>query len=118
MSWGDQPSEFETWLSKTGQGQDSAARKKQALELFEIWKAGIADAIKSAPGTLFICAAGNSNSDPGFDQDVPPSLHLPNLIAVGAVNQAGDETSFTSHGDSVVVDADGYNLESYVAGAV
>jgi subtilisin family serine protease len=116
MSWGDQPSEFETWLSKTGQGQDPAARKKQALELFEIWKAGIADAIKSAPGTLFICAAGNSNSNPGFDEDVPPSLRLPNLIAVGAVNQAGDETSFTSYGDTVVADADGYNLESYVPG--
>ena len=118
MSWGDQPSEFETWLSKTGQGKDAADRKKQALELFEIWKAAIADAIKSAPGTLFICAAGNSNSNPGFDQDVPPSLHLPNLIAVGAVNQAGDETSFTSYGSSVVVDADGYNVESNVPGGV
>ena len=41
-------------------------------------------------------------------------MHLPNLIAVGAVNQAGDETSFTSYGDTVVVDADGYNVESYV----
>jgi subtilisin family serine protease len=116
MSWGDQPSEFETWLSKTGQGQDPVQRKKQALELFEIWKAGIADAIKSAPGTLFICAAGNSNSNAGFAQDVPPSLHLPNLIAVGAVNQAGDETSFTSYGDTVVVDADGYNVLSTVPG--
>jgi hypothetical protein len=45
-----------------------------------------------------------------------PHLHLPNLIAVGAVNQAGDETSFTSYGDTVVVDADGYNVESYVPG--
>jgi subtilisin family serine protease len=43
-------------------------------------------------------------------------LHLPNLIAVGAVNQAGDETSFTSYGKTVVVDADGYNVESYVPG--
>jgi subtilisin family serine protease len=32
------------------------------------------------------------------------------------VNQAGDETSFTSYGDTVVVDADGYNVESYVPG--
>jgi len=116
MSWGDQPSEFEKWLSKTGEGQDPDARKKQALELFDIWKAGISDAIKSAPDTLFICAAGNSDSNAGFDQDVPPSLHLPNLIAVGAVNQAGDETSFTSYGDTVAVDADGYNVESYVPG--
>jgi subtilisin family serine protease len=49
-------------------------------------------------------------------KDVPASLHLPNLIAVGAVNQAGDETSFTSYGDTVIVDADGYNVESYVPG--
>jgi subtilisin family serine protease len=116
MSWGDQPSEFETWLSKTGGGQDPMARKKQALELYAIWKAGISDAIKSAPGTLFICAAGNSDTDPGFNEDVPASLHLPNLIAVGAVNQAGDETSFTSYGDTVVADANGYNVESYLPG--
>ncbi len=116
MSWGDQPSEFETWLSKTGQGQDPAARKKMALELYEIWKAGIADALKSAPDTLFICAAGNSDSNAGFVEDVPASLHSPNLIAVGAVNQAGDETSFTSYGDTVVVDADGYNVESFLPG--
>jgi subtilisin family serine protease len=43
-------------------------------------------------------------------------LHLPNLIAVGAVNQAGDETSFTSYGDTVVADANGYNVESYLPG--
>ena len=35
---------------------------------------------------------------------------------MGAVNQAGDETSFTSYGETVVVDADGYNVESYVPG--
>lgn len=118
MSWGDEPSEFETWLSKTGQGRDAAERKKLALELFEIWKAGISDAIKSAPGTVFICAAGNSNSSAGFIEDVPASLQLPNLIAVGAVNQAGEETSFTSYGATVVVDADGYNVESYVPGGI
>ncbi len=116
MSWGDEPGEFETWLSKTGKGQDAATRKEQAMQLFEIWKAGIRDAIKSAPDTLFICAAGNSDSNAGFIEDVPPSLHLTNLIAVGAVNQAGEETSFTSYGNTVVVDADGYNVESYVPG--
>jgi hypothetical protein len=36
MSWGEEPGEFETWLSKTRQGPDAAERKKQALELFEI----------------------------------------------------------------------------------
>jgi subtilisin family serine protease len=116
MSWGDEPQEFETWISKTGGGADPAERKKRAAELYGIWRAAIETAIKNAPNTLFVTAAGNSDSDSGFIDDVPASLHLPNLIAVGAVNQAGDETSFTSYGDTVVVDADGYNVESYVPG--
>jgi len=86
------------------------------MHLFDIWKAGISDAVKNAPGTLFVCAAGNSNSDAGFVEQVPASLNLPNLIAVGAVDQAGEETSSTSYGDTVVVHADGYNVESYVPG--
>jgi subtilisin family serine protease len=116
MSWGDDPGEFETWLSKTGGGADPAERKKRAAELYAIWKANIETAIKGAPNTLFVAAAGNSDSNAGFIEDVPASLHLPNVIAVGAVNQAGDETSFTSYGDTVVVDADGYNVESFVPG--
>ena len=72
--------------------------------------------MKGAPDTLFICAAGNSDQNAGFVGDVPASLHLPNLIAVGAVNQAGEETSFTSYGDTVAVHADGYEVESYVPG--
>jgi subtilisin family serine protease len=116
MSWGDDPGEFETWLSKTGGGADPAERKKRAAELYAIWKANVENAIKGAPNTLFVAAAGNSDSNAGFLEDVPASLHLPNLIAVGAVNQAGDETSFTSYGDTVVVDADGYNVDSFVPG--
>jgi subtilisin family serine protease len=116
MSWGDDPQEFETWLSKTGGGADPAERKRHAAELYAIWRDAIETAIKNSPNTLFITAAGNSDSNAGFIEDVPASLHLPNLISVGAVNQAGDETSFTSYGDTVVVDADGYNVESYVPG--
>jgi subtilisin family serine protease len=116
MSWGDEPREFETWISKTGGGADPAERKRRAAELFAIWRHAIETAIKSAPGTLFITAAGNSDSNPGFMEDVPASLRLPNLITVGAVNQAGDETSFTSSGDMVVAHADGYHVESFVPG--
>jgi subtilisin family serine protease len=47
---------------------------------------------------------------------VPASLELPNLVTVGAVDQAGDETSFTSYGKTVILDADGYRVESYVPG--
>jgi subtilisin family serine protease len=116
MSWGDDPQEFETWLSKTGGGADPAERKKHAAEIYAIWRDAVLNALKNAPDTLFVTAAGNSDSNAGFVEDIPASLHLPNLIAVGAVNQAGDETSFTSYGDTVLVDADGYNVESYVPG--
>jgi subtilisin family serine protease len=116
MSWGDDPQEFESWLSKTGGASDPAELKKKAAELYQMWHDAVETAIKNAPGTLFVCAAGNSDSDASFLQDVPAGLRLPNLLAVGAVNQAGDETSFTSYGPTVAVDADGYEVESYVPG--
>jgi subtilisin family serine protease len=116
MSWGDEPQEFELWISKTGGGADPAERKKRAAALFAIWRQAIETAIKSAPGTLFVTAAGNTDSNPGFMEDVPASLRLPNLLTVGAVNQAGEETSFTSSGDAVAVHADGYHVESFVPG--
>jgi hypothetical protein len=116
MSWGDDPMEFEQWLSKTGGPTDPAQRKQRAAELYSIWHDAVESAIKNAPNTLFICAAGNSDSNASFLRDVPAGLRLPNLIAVGAVNQAGEETSFTSYGPTVIVDADGYQVESYVPG--
>lgn len=118
MSWGDEPEEFETWLSKTGGGGDPAARQQQAARLFAIWRQAIETAMKSASDTLFVAAAGNSNSNVGFVEDVPGSLTLKNLLVVAAVNQAGDETSFTSHGENVGVAADGYHVVSFVPGGV
>lgn len=116
MSWGDDLAEFEEWLSKTSSEKDPAARKRSALAIYSIWREAVEGAIRSAPNTLFVCAAGNTNSDTAFTEDIPASFHLPNLIAVGAVDQAGEETSFTSYGDSVAVDADGFQVESYVPG--
>jgi subtilisin family serine protease len=116
LSWGDQPSEFEEWLSRTKANQTPDERKQEALALFAIWKQAIIDAMQAAPGTLFVTAAGNSDSDAGFLEDVPSSLQLPNLITVGATNQAGDATSFTSYGKTVVVYASGYHVESFIPG--
>ena len=116
MSWGDDVAEFETWLTRTDAGSDPDERKRRAAAIFAIWKSSIENAIRSAPDTLFVSAAGNSDSNVGFIEDVPASLRLPNLISVGAVNQAGDETSFTSHGDAVVVHASGYQVDSFVPG--
>ena len=38
-----------------------------------------------------MAAAGNSNSDSSFNETIPASLKLPNLLVVGAVDKAGDE---------------------------
>jgi subtilisin family serine protease len=116
LSWGDDPREFEEWLARTKGDQTADQRKQEALELFLIWKQAIIDAMNSAPNTLFVTAAGNADSDAGFLEDVPPSLELPKLIAVGATNQAGDATSFTSYGKTVVVYASGYHVESFIPG--
>jgi subtilisin family serine protease len=47
---------------------------------------------------------------------VPASLSYPNLITVGAVDQAGDPANFTSYGPTVVIYADGYQVPSKLPG--
>ena len=73
-------------------------------------------AFASAPEILFITAAGNSNSDSSFGEFIPSSIVLPNLLTVGAVDKAGDEAPFTSYGPTVVVHANGYQVESFLPG--
>jgi subtilisin family serine protease len=116
LSWGDEPQEFEEWLARSKANQPGEERKEEALELYSIWKQAIVDTIQAAPNTLFVAAAGNADSDAGFLEDVPSALELPNLITVGATNQAGDATSFTSRGKTVVVYASGYHVESFIPG--
>lgn len=116
MSWGGTPQDDESALEKNGVGKDAADRKAIAAHLFGIERDGLYNAIKSAPEILFICAAGNADSDSSFNESIPSSFKLPNMLAVGAVDQAGDEASFTSYGPTVQVDANGYQVESYVPG--
>jgi len=114
MSWGDQVSEFEQWLAKTDPSGDPKAREAKAKEFYAIWRTAVANMIASTPGTLFVAAAGNGDNDATFAQDVPASLSYPNLITVGAVNQAGDPTGFTSYGPTVAVYADGFHVPSKI----
>jgi subtilisin family serine protease len=114
MSWGDQVSEFEEWLAKTASISDPQERKQKAQELYTIWRTAIAKMIADTPETLFIAAAGNGDNNATFAQDVPGSLTYPNLLVVGAVNQAGDPTSFTSYGPTVAVYSDGFHVPSKI----
>jgi hypothetical protein len=116
MSWWNTPSTYEKDLADNGLGRDSAERKQLARHYFEIERDGLEAALRSAPGILFVTIAGNNNADNAFEEVIPSSFRLPNLIVAGAVDHAGDETDFTSYGDNVLVHANGQAVESLVPG--
>ena len=116
MSWWDRPSNFEKDLADNGLGKDVAERKQMARHYFEIERDAMLLALKSAPEILFVTIAGNNNTDNAFEETIPSSFQLPNLLVTGAVDQAGDETSFTSYGENVEIHADGTAVESVVPG--
>ena len=90
--------------------------KKKAREIYDIDRNGLLNALKSAPDILFVIAAGNGNNDINFDEDFPSSFVLPNLMTIGAVDQAGDPTSFTSFGKNVSIYADGFQVDGMIPG--
>lgn len=116
MSWGERLEDAESSLEKNGIGASAEERRQIAREVFGYQKEGLYDAIRGAPQILFVCAAGNADNDVQFDEDIPSSFDLPNLLVVGAVDQAGEPTSFTSFGPTVQVYANGFEVESYVPG--
>jgi subtilisin family serine protease len=116
MSWGGTVKDVEEALELCNTGKTPDERKKIARDYFDIQKSALEKAFASAPSILFVTAAGNSNEDASFSEDVPAGIRAPNLIAVGAVDRAGDEASFTSYGPTVVVDANGYQVDSVIPG--
>ena len=116
MSWGGSVKGVEEALEMCNIGKTPDERKAIARELFDIQKDALTRAFASAPGILFVTAAGNSDQNASFAEDIPADISLPNLITVGAVDKAGDEASFTSYGPTVVVDANGYQVESVIPG--
>lgn len=116
MSWGGSIKAEEEQLELCDIGKTPDERKTIARDFFDIQESALKKAFESAPGILFVTAAGNSNENASFIEDIPAGISLPNLITVGAVDKAGDEASFTSYGPTVVVDANGYQVESVIPG--
>lgn len=116
MSWSDTPESYEHDLEVNGLGGGVAVRKAMARRFFETARAAFRRVVTDNPDTLFVAAAGNSDADPGFEEGYPSALVEPNLLVVSAVDQAGDETGFTSNGRSVAISANGYHVRSYVPG--
>ncbi|MEO8848369.1 MAG: S8 family serine peptidase [Casimicrobiaceae bacterium] len=116
MSWGGNVTQEEKELELCAIGKDADERKAIARKYFDASKDALTRAMASAPGILFVAAAGNENADSSFNESIPAAIVLPNLLVVGAVDQAGDEASFTSYGPTVKVHADGYQVESVIPG--
>jgi Subtilisin-like serine proteases len=116
MSWGGSPQEIEGALEANGAGGTPEERKKLAREFFELSRVALTEAMREAPEILFVCAAGNSDNDAAFAEMIPSGIDLPNVLTVGAVDQAGEETSFTSFGKNVDVHANGFEVESTLPG--
>ena len=116
MSWGGSLSGYESALELNGIGESAEERLEMAKEMFEIFNAALYESIAGAPEILFVTSAGNSDNDAEFDMMFPSSYELPNILTVGAVDQAGEETSFTTFGSNVDLHANGFEVESYVPG--
>jgi subtilisin family serine protease len=116
MSWGWTYKEIEGGLEANGVGANAKERAAMAKEMIGILKDGLHRAMVDSPDILFVTAAGNSDNDVEFDVVIPSSFNLPNLMVVGALDQAGDPTGFTSGGMNVRVYANGFQVESYVPG--
>ena len=115
MSWGGSLRSIEEALEANNAGGSPEERRKLAREIFTIGDTALRESIRDARNILFITSAGNSDNDVTFDEDYPSGYDYPNMLSVGAVDAAGDETSFTSLG-KVDVYANGFEVESYVPG--
>ncbi len=116
MSWRYNADSYENVLNLYGIGKDEQERKAIARRWFEAEKSALAEAMRSAPEILFICGSGNENNDAGFAEYIPAGIDLPNLITIGAVDDKGMRTSFTTEGASVDFYANGFEVESFVPG--
>ncbi|HET7528228.1 MAG TPA: S8 family serine peptidase, partial [Burkholderiaceae bacterium] len=116
MSWRYGPGFFESALAFHGVGKDAEDRKKLAQELFDIERDALKAALQSAPEILFVAGAGNEDNSADFVEYIPSGFELPNLITAGAVDQAGEETGFSSFGKTVVVHANGFEVDSVIPG--
>jgi subtilisin family serine protease len=116
MSWGGSPKAIEAAFEANGAGGTPEERRKTAREYFQFFRDALTEGMSAAPEILFVAAAGNSDSDAQFDETIPSGIDLPNILTVGAVDKAGEETSFSSFGKNVDVHANGFEVDSYLPG--
>lgn len=116
MSWRYGAAAHEGALAWHNIGKSPEERKQMARALFAIERDALKAAIAGAPEILFVAGSGNEDNNADFAEYIPAGFQLPNLITVGAVDKAGEETSFSTFGKTVVVHANGFEVESYLPG--
>jgi subtilisin family serine protease len=118
-------------LDANGNGSDDAtaraidfAVQHGARVINASWGGGpfsqaVADAIRYAgsQGVVFVTAAGNNGTNDDALPFYPASYHLPNEIAVAAVDASGNLPSFSNYGaQTVALAAPGVNVLSTIPG--
>ncbi|HYE62720.1 MAG TPA: S8 family serine peptidase [Phycisphaerales bacterium] len=116
MSWGGSRKDIEGALEMKGVGENPEERAALSRKLFKIQRDALEEAMKSAPEILFVAAAGNSDNDNTFSELIPSGLNVPNMITIGAVDQGGKPTGFTTFGKNVTLYANGFEVNSYIPG--
>lgn len=116
MSWSLSRRGIEENLEKNQPQMSADERRIEADKSFSIIKNALLEAFRGAPEILFIASAGNTDSDAGFNEAIPASLELPNLITVGAVDERGAAAPFTSFGKNVSLYAQGVNVPAQIPG--
>jgi subtilisin family serine protease len=116
MSWRYSPGMYEGAFAFHGVGKDGEERKRMAKALFDIEREALRKAIASAPDILFVAGSGNENNSADFADYIPAGFQLPNLVTVGAVDQSGEETGFSTFGKTVVLHANGFEVTSFIPG--
>jgi subtilisin family serine protease len=116
MSWRYGASAYEGMLAWHNVGATPEERKQLARRLFAIERDALREAIASAPEILFVAGSGNEDNSADFEDYIPAGFQLPNLLTVGAVDRAGEETSFSTFGKTVVLHANGFEVDSLLPG--
>lgn len=116
ISWSVTAKEIEGNVARY-ESQKSAEEKKQLTQkIFGRIRKAMYESISNNPKILFVVSAGNRSSDADFNEAIPASLELPNLITVGAVDNKGAATMFTSFGKTVKLYALGMQVETPAPG--
>ena len=116
MSWRYGAAAYEGALAWHNVGANPEERKQLARKLFAMERDALKQAIASAPEILFVAGSGNEDNSADFEEYIPAGLSLPNLLTAGAVDKAGEETNFSTFGKTVVVHANGFEVESFLPG--